>query len=312
MGRVGTAIADGVSRRALPTHLTLVDIDAARAEAEALDLTDALTMLRPLVINHSSDVASTAGSHLIFITAGARQRPGESRLQLLGRNVAILASIVPQAARLSPAAVLVVVSNPCDVLTYVTARLAGDATRVIGSGTNLDSARLVSLLARRARVAAREVQAVIVGEHGDSSVAAWSIATIAGLPLRAISADLEAPAVREDLLRTVRGAAAEIIRYKGFTATAVGESCADLARCVLGASTTVRPVTTRVPAATFDGLDQDVYLSLPVRLGAGHIGALLVPQLDSDEMKLLLRSAHVLLQAQRDADVHLSKVLTTE
>eukprot|EP00178_Gracilaria_changii_P014801 TRINITY_DN4152_c0_g1_i1.p3 TRINITY_DN4152_c0_g1~~TRINITY_DN4152_c0_g1_i1.p3 ORF type:complete len:334 (-),score=84.89 TRINITY_DN4152_c0_g1_i1:5031-6032(-) len=311
MGKVGAAIADAVSRRALATHLVLVDVVASRAESEALDLSDAMAILHPLQITHSSDMHATKHSHLIFITAGARQRPNESRLQLLGRNVAILSSFVPQLVQLSPDAIVVVVSNPCDVLTYVTARLAGHSARgrVIGSGTNLDSARLVSALAQRARVAAGEVHAVIIGEHGDSSVAAWSIATIGGLPLRAVSTDLEATAVREQLVRDVRNAAGEIISYKGFTATAVGESCADLARCILSASVNVRPVTTRVAGGTFDGIAQEVYLSLPVRLGAGGVGESLVPLLDDAETALLHKSATVLLEAQREADVHLARVL---
>lgn len=312
MGRVGTAIANAIARRGTATHLVLIDVQPNRAESEALDLQDTVPFLKPLQLMHSTEISASKDSHIIIITAGARQRPGESRLELLGRNVSILSSIVPQAVKLSPNAVFLIVSNPCDVLTYVAARLAGEkcAHRVIGSGTNLDSARLVSALSRRAEIAAREVNAVIIGEHGDSSVAAWSIATINGLPLRAVSTDLETEIVRDQLLREVRGAAAEIIKYKGYTATAVGESCADLAACILSGSVHVRPLTTKVPGGTFPTISESIYFSVPVRLGGCGDMGILVPKLNECELGLLCKSAAVLLAAQKDADVHLERVLS--
>lgn len=311
MGRVGTAIANAIARRGTATHLALIDVQPNRAQSEALDLQDTIPFLNPLQLTHSTEISASKGSHIIIITAGARQRPGESRLDLLGRNVSILSSIIPPTVKLSPNAVFLVVSNPCDVLTYVAARLAGEkaAHRVIGSGTNLDSARLVSALSRRADIAAREVNAVIIGEHGDSSVAAWSIATISGLPLRAISTDLETEIIREQLLREVRGAASEIIKYKGYTATGVGESCADLAACILSGSIHVRPVTTRIPGGTFPVITESIYFSMPVRLGGSGDMGILVPKLDERELALLSKSASVLLAAQQDADVHLERVL---
>lgn len=310
MGRVGAAIADAITRRDIATHLVLIDVVASRVASEALDLGDAIPFRNPVEISHSSRMDASANSDLVFITAGARQREGESRLALLGRNVAIMNSIIPTVVTHSPHAAIIIVSNPCDVMTYVAAQLAGPqhAARILGSGTNLDSARLVSAIAREARVASSEVQACIVGEHGDSSVAVWSIASINGLPLRAVSEDLESASVRESLLRDVRQAAGEIIKAKGYTATAVGESCADLAHSMLNGTVNVRPVSTCVPANTFSGIVEDIYFSVPVRLSETGVSGLYVPKLDEEELGLLRKSADVLLAAQREADVHLKKI----
>jgi L-lactate dehydrogenase len=184
VGNVGMACAQTILTQDLTDELALVDILPDKLRGEMLDLQHAAAFLPRAKIVAHTDYAITAESDICIVTAGARQREGESRLTLVERNVSFFKQIIPQLAKYSPNAILLIIANPVDALTYVSRRLSGFPTnRVIGSGTNLDSSRFRWILADRLEVNAQNVHGYIVGEHGDSSVPLWSSVNVAGVPL---------------------------------------------------------------------------------------------------------------------------------
>lgn len=250
----------------------------------------------------STDYAVTADSDLCIITAGVRQREGESRRALVQRNVAIFKSIVPQLVRHSPNAILLVVSNPVDVLTYVTWKISGLPThRVFGSGTNLDSGRFRFLLSERFNVSPSSMHAMIIGEHGDASVPVWSTANIAGTPLRNVQAPEGEPkdtaAQFNEIASNVVNAAYEIIRLKGYTSWAIGLSVCELAEAIMHDLRRVVPVS--VNAKGFPGITEDVYCSLPAVLDLGGVARVLDIRLSDSERTALLAGVQQLLDLQK-------------
>ncbi len=185
-GSVGAAIAYASLIRGVAERISIYDIDAAKARAEVLDLNHGVEFVPEATVDGGDDVGICAGADVVVLTAGAKQKPGQSRLDLAAANVALCRAIVPQLVAHAPDAVILLVTNPVDVLTYEATHIAGlPAGQVFGSGTVLDSSRLRHLLARRCRVAVQNVHAYIAGEHGDSEFALWSSATIGGVPLTA-------------------------------------------------------------------------------------------------------------------------------
>lgn len=219
-GFVGSSIAFTLLQSGIFSELILLDVNRDRAEGEAMDLSHGLPFAHPMQIRAGSygDLADCA---LIIITAGAGQKPGETRLELVHKNVEIYREIIPRIARRNREAILLVVSNPVDVLTYAAWRLSGyPAERVLGSGTVLDTARLKYLLGEHLQVDSRSVHAVIIGEHGDSELAVWSGANISGVPLEhfcELRGHYDHAAADAWLRREVRESAYEIIRRKGAT-----------------------------------------------------------------------------------------------
>lgn len=197
-----------------------------------------------------SDFAVTAGSRLCIVTAGARQREGESRLDLVQRNTDILKGLIPKLVEYSPDTTLLIVSNPVDILTYVAWKLSGlPKNRVIGSGTNLDSSRFRFLMSQRLGVAPTSCHGWIIGEHGDTSVPVWSGVNIAGVRLREINPAVgteEDPERWCDLHKQVVESAYEVIRLKGYTSWAIGLSVASLASAILRNTHNVHAVSTLV------------------------------------------------------------------
>jgi L-lactate dehydrogenase len=168
----------------LADELALVDVDPEKLRGEMLDLQHAAAFLPRAKIVANTDYKVTEGSDICIVSAGARQRDGESRLALVQRNVAIFKSIIPQLVKYSPGAILLIISNPVDALTYVAWKLSGfPSNRVFGSGTNLDSSRFRGLLADRLDVSAHNVHGYVIGEHGDSSVPVWSTVNVGGVPI---------------------------------------------------------------------------------------------------------------------------------
>ncbi|ONK80603.1 uncharacterized protein A4U43_C01F19660 [Asparagus officinalis] len=278
-----------------------------KLRGEMLDLQHAAAFLPGTRISSSVDYSVTAGSHLCIITAGARQIAGESRLDLVQRNVAMFKKIVPELAKQSPASTILVVSNPVDVLTYVTWKLSGfPAGRVIGSGTNLDSSRFRFLLADHLEVNAQDVQAHMVGEHGDSSVALWSSITVGGVPVLSSLKNSQIKYEEEALERirkAVVGSAYEVIRLKGYTSWAIGYSVANLARTLLRDQRRIHPVS--LLAKGFYGIpdDKEVFLSLPAQLGRKGIIGVANVELTEEESVHLRRSAETLWEIQRQLDL---------
>ncbi|KAG6495082.1 L-lactate dehydrogenase B-like [Zingiber officinale] len=310
-GNVGMAIAQTILTQDLADELALVDAKPDLLRGEMLDLQHAAAFLPRTRILASTDYAVTADSDLCIVTAGARQVPGETRLDLLHRNVALFKLIVPPLARHSPAALLLVVSNPVDVLTYITWKLSGfPPNRVIGSGTNLDSSRFRFLLADHLEVNAQDVQAYMVGEHGDSSVALWSSISVGGVPVldQLASDDNNAAVVMEqEVLERIRKAvvdsAYEVIRLKGYTSWAIGYSVASLARSLLRDQHRIHPVS--LLAAGFYGIprDRQVFLSLPAQIGRSGVLTVANLHLTDEEAACLQRSAETLWELQQKLEL---------
>ncbi|OWM86448.1 L-lactate dehydrogenase B-like [Punica granatum] len=300
-GNVGMAIAQTILTQDLVDELALVDAKPDMLRGEMLDLQHAAAFLPRTRILASTDYSVTECSDLCIVTAGARQMPGESRLGLVQRNVALFRSIIPPLAKFSPDSVILIVSNPVDVLTYVAWKLSGfPPNRVIGSGTNLDTSRFQFLLADHLDVNAQDVQAYIVGEHGDSSVALWSSISVGGVPILSFLDKHQIPYEKqmlEGIHEKVVGGAYEVINLKGYTSWAIGYSVASLARCITRDQRRIHPVS--VLARGFYGIkDEDIFLSLPVQLGrSGVVGVANVCMTD-EEAGRLRASAEAILEVQ--------------
>ncbi|XP_043724349.1 L-lactate dehydrogenase A-like [Telopea speciosissima] len=300
-GNVGMAIAQTILTQDLADEIALVDVNADKLRGEMLDLQHAAAFLPRTKILASVDYSVTAGSDLCIVTAGARQIVGESRLNLLQRNVTLFSKIIPQLAKYSPDTILLIVSNPVDVLTYVAWKLSKfPSNRVIGSGTNLDSSRFRFLIADHLDVNAQDVQAYIVGEHGDSSVALWSSISVGGVPVLSFLEKQEINYEKETLEnmhKEVINGAYEVIRLKGYTSWAIGYSVASLARTILRNQRRVHPVS--VLAKGFYGMDDgEVFLSLPAQLGRGGVLGVINVHLTDEEAGHLRDSAKTISEYQ--------------
>jgi L-lactate dehydrogenase len=303
-GAVGTAIAYAAQIRGVCRRLALYDLNARKVRAEVLDLNHGLQFTPMTQITGSDDLQVCAGADVIVITAGAKQRPGQTRLDLATANVAMCRDLVPRLVALAPDTILLLVTNPVDVVTYAAQRFSGLPTsRVFGSGTVLDSSRLRFLIAQRTGVAVQNVHAYIAGEHGDSEVPLWSTATIAGLPVPDwVSRDgtrLDRKA-RTEIHDTVVGSAYEIIEGKGATSLAVGLAVSRILEAVINDEHRVLPVSSRL-----DGLHglSDVCLSMPAVLGRRGIDRVLATPVDGDELARLTRSAHTLRSVAAELDL---------
>ncbi|XP_044486455.1 L-lactate dehydrogenase B-like [Mangifera indica] len=305
-GNVGMAIAQTILTQDLVDELALVDAKPDKLRGEMLDLQHAAAFLPRTKIQASVDYSVTVGSDLCIVTAGARQIAGESRLNLLQRNVALFKNIIPLLVKYSPDSVLMVVSNPVDVLTYVAWKLSGfPSNRVIGSGTNLDSSRFRFLIADHLEVNAQDVQAYIVGEHGDSSVALWSSISVGGVPILSFLEKQQIAYEKETLEnihKEVVGSAYEVISLKGYTSWAIGYSAANLARSILRDQRKIHPVS--VLAKGFYGIDGgDVFLSLPAQLGRGGVLGVTNVHLTEEEAQRLRDSARTILEVQTELGI---------
>ncbi|ULE31463.1 L-lactate dehydrogenase [Mycobacterium sp. IDR2000157661] len=295
-GSVGTAVAYACLIRGSAGALALYDVNADKVRSEVLDLNHGRQFVPHCTVEGSDDIAVIAGSAVVVVTAGAKQHPGQSRLDLAGNNVAMARDLTPQVLEHAPDAVIVVVTNPVDVVTYAVARTAdGAPARVFGSGTVLDSGRFRFLIAERANVNVGNVHAVIVGEHGDSEIPLWSSVSIGGLPAdRFRTADGTAvfdPATRQEISADVVNAAYQIIAGKGATNLAIGLSAARIVEAVLGDQHRIMPVSTVQRGAY--GIS-GVALSLPTVVSAGGAGQVLEVPLSTAELDGLRESATAL------------------
>ncbi|KAL6004961.1 hypothetical protein ACLOJK_005520 [Asimina triloba] len=305
-GNVGMAIAQTLLTQDLTDELALVDANPEKLRGEMLDLQHAAAFLPRTRILASVDSAVTAHSDLCIVTAGARQTPGETRLNLLQRNVTLFRNIIPQLARYSPNSTLLIVSNPVDVLSYVAWKLSGfPSNRVIGSGTNLDSSRFRFLIANHLDVNAQDVQADIVGEHGDSSVALWSSISVGGVPILSFLEKQEIAYEKETLEKihkAVVESAYEVIQLKGYTSWAIGYCVASLARTLLRDQRRIHPVS--VLAKGFYGIDGgEVFLSLPAQLGRGGVLGVANVHMSDEEARRLPDSAQAILDVQGQLEI---------
>ncbi|OCB14134.1 L-lactate dehydrogenase [Mycolicibacterium porcinum] len=299
MGGVGTAIAYACLIRGSAGALALYDIDAKKVRAELLDLNHGSQFVPHCPITGSDDVAVTADSAIVIVTAGAKQDEGQTRLDLATTNVAMAQSLTPLLLAQSPGAIIVFVTNPVDVVTYAAVQAAGtDDGHIFGSGTVLDSSRFRYLIAERADLAIANVHGFIVGEHGDSQIPLWSSVSIGGVPAESFRIDGNVvfdEATRNQISADVVNAAYEVIAGKGATSLAIGLSTARIIEAILGDQHRVLPVST-VQRGAYE-ID-DVCLSLPTVVTATGTGQVLEVPLSVAELLSLQASAATLKQAQ--------------
>lgn len=292
-GFVGASIAFSLVQEEMFSELVLIDINQTKAEGEAMDLSHGLPFVYPMKI-YAGTYADLADCFLIIITAGAGQRPGETRLELVRKNVEIFRDMIPQITAVTQDARLLIVSNPVDVMTYAAWKLSGyPPEHVIGSGTVLDTARLKYLLGAHLGVDSRSVHAFIIGEHGDSELAVWSSANISGVDLDSFC-DICGACDGETLHRLyedVRTSAYKVIEKKGATYYAIALAVTRIARAIVREEHSVLPVSAYVNGHY--GVS-DVYFGVPSIVGAEGIEKVLDIPLDASEQQQLEHSVQTL------------------
>nr|WP_288703972.1 L-lactate dehydrogenase [uncultured Ruminococcus sp.] len=292
-GFVGASIAFSLIQEEMFSELVLIDINQTKAEGEAMDLSHGLPFVHPMKI-YAGTYADLADCFLIIITAGAGQRPGETRLELVRKNVEIFRDMIPKITAVTQDARLLIVSNPVDVMTYAAWKLSGyPPEHVIGSGTVLDTARLKYLLGAHLGVDSRSVHAFIIGEHGDSELAVWSSANISGVDLDSFC-DICGACDGETLHRLyedVRTSAYKVIEKKGATYYAIALAVTRIARAIVREEHSVLPVSAYVNGHY--GVS-DVYFGVPSIVGAEGVEKVLDIPLDGSEQQQLEHSVQTL------------------
>ena len=289
-GSVGATIAYACMVRGIGRHISIYDIARAKVEAEVLDLNHGLMFTPEMTLDGSDDLQVLAGSHVIVVTAGAKQKPGQTRLDLASTNTNICLKLIPNLLRVAPDAILLMVTNPVDVLTYIAQKISGlDSRRVFGSGTVLDSSRFRFLLAQRCGVAVANVHAYIAGEHGDSEIPLWSSASIGNVPLLHWGINDQE---RKSIFEQVRRAADRVIAGKGATNYAVGLAVTAVLQAVLGDEGRVLPVSSLI--TDYCGL-RNVCLSMPAIVNRNGVDSILPVPLNDEEQHGLQTSAEAIL-----------------
>ena len=296
VGNVGATTAYSLTLQGIGTEIVLVDSDRHRTEAHRMDILHATPFAYPVRL-HAGELSDLAGCSVVILAAGVAQLPGESRLQLLSRNADVFRELVPEIVRFAHNPVLLVATNPLDIMTQIATALSGlPPSRVLGSGTILDTARFRSLLAERFSVSPSSVHAYVLGEHGDSEVLIWSTAQIAGVPLQRYAAaakvSLDA-GVMAEIDEAVRKAAYHIIAGKGATYYGIGAALARLVRCIEHDEHAIFTACSMTPEV--EGVKQ-VALSLPLVIGCDGVQKQVYPQMDKTESQALRGSAEVIKQ----------------
>ncbi len=299
-GLVGSTAAYAMVMSGVGREIVMVDVSRERAQAQADDISHAVPFAHPLDI-YAGDYKNLAGSHAVVIAAGVNRQPGETRIQLLQRNAAIFREVVPQVLEHAANAVLVIATNPVDVTTHLTARIAAQggvpSTRIIGSGTTLDTARFRALLSDHLGVDARHVHGYVLGEHGDSQVLTWSLVTVGGVHLyeyyemRGMQIN---DAFQTDIDQRVRFAGRSIIAGKGATYYGIGSALARIVDVVLHDQRAILTVCTPQPEVASV---RDVTVSLPQLVGGQGVIATLPIALSPQENAALHNSAQIVRDA---------------
>lgn len=307
-GFVGATAGYALVMQGIGREIVLVDQNTARAAAEADDIRHAVPFAHPLEVRAGS-YADLAGCRVVVLCAGVGQKPGETRLQLLKRNADVFRQVVPSVLAHAKDAVLVVATNPVDVMTHIAATIAVKegipTSRVLGSGTTLDTARFRSLLGAHCGVDAHHVHASVIGEHGDSEVLTWSLVSIGGIPLETFTrlrgVELSA-ATRDTIDQQVRRAAYTIIQGKAATYYGIGSALARIVNVILHDQRSILTVCT--PTASVGGVN-DVTVSLPRLVGGHGILETFPMPLDARESELLENSARIIREALDEVLIHL-------
>lgn len=293
-GFVGASIAFTLMQRGYYSEMVLIDAVRPKAEGEAMDLSDGLPYANAMTIT-AGDYKDAEDASLIIITAGAAQKPGETRLDLVAKNTRIMASIINDIKSTAFEGILLIVSNPVDVLTHEALRLSGyPENKVIGSGTVLDTARLKDDISEHLKVDATNVHTMIIGEHGDSEVPVWSVTNIAGVPLNdfcEFRGHKNHKEAMQKIYEDVRDSAYKIIERKGATYYGVAMAVTRIVRCLARDEHAVLPIS--VPLHGQYGID-GVHLSIPTVLGKNGIETVLEMPLNGSEQVALIKSADAL------------------
>ena len=302
-GFVGATSAFSLIQTGLFSEMVLIDANQQKAEGEAMDLSHGSAYLTPMNI-YAGSYDDIVDAGLIVITAGANQKPNETRLDLVKKNVAIFKSIIPEIKNRNCEGILLIVSNPVDILTYVTLKLSGfPANRVIGSGTVLDTARLKYVLGKHLQVDPRDVHAYIIGEHGDSELAVWSGAQVAGIHINhfcELRGHFEHQAAMERLAQEVKDSAYDIIEKKGATYYGVAVAVKRIATAIVKNEHAVLPVSSLMNGQF--GLD-DLCLSIPTVVGQNGVEMIVDIFLDNEENEKLQSSAKALKEVLDELDL---------
>ena len=292
-GAVGATIAFAITQKSLFSELVLIDSNHAKAEGEAMDICHGLPFTHPMKV-YAGDYSDISDCFLIIITAGAAQRPDETRLDIVHRNVEIYKKIIPQITKYNKEAIILVVSNPVDILTYCTIKLSGyPANRVLGSGTVLDTARLKYRLGRSLCVDSRSIHAFIIGEHGDSELAGWSSANVSGIDLddfHGLCGSCDNISFNE-IYESVRDSAYEVIERKGATYYGIAMAVMKIIVSIIRDEHSVLPVSCYIDGHY--GLS-DLCIGVPAIVGNEGVEKVLDIPLDVEEQQKLSASVKTL------------------
>ncbi|MFH5836276.1 L-lactate dehydrogenase [Proteiniclasticum sp. C24MP] len=294
-GFVGSTTTYALMLGGLCEDLVLVDVNKDKAIGEAMDLSHGAAFVKPVKVM-SGDYEDTQGSDIVIITAGAAQKPGETRLDLVNKNIGIYRQIIPEIVKYSPDSILLVVSNPVDILSYVAYKLSGfPRERVIGSGTVLDTSRFRTLLAEYLDVDARSIHGYIIGEHGDSEIAAWSLTNIAGVNLKEYVSITEKGkgdlSFMEYIPLSVKNAAYEMINTKGYTNYAVALAVRRICEAITGDEKAILTVSSLLDGEY--GLS-DLYIGIPSIVGKEGVKKVIEVPLKDKEREDFIASAHTM------------------
>jgi len=296
LGRVGSSTAFALLMKGFAREMVLIDVDKKRAEGDALDLIHGTPFTRRANI-YAGDYADLKGSDVVIVAAGVPQKPGETRLQLLGRNARVMKEIARNVSKYAPDSIVIVVTNPVDVLTYFFLKESGmDPRKVFGSGTVLDTARLRTLIAQHCGFSPRSVHVYVIGEHGDSEVPVWSGAMIGGIPLQNICQICQKcdSKILENFAEKTKRAAYEIIERKGATHYAIALAVADIVESIFFDEK--RVLTLSVYLEDYLGV-KDLCISVPVTLGKHGVERILELNLNEEELEAFRKSASILKNA---------------
>ena len=293
-GFVGSASAFALMQSGLFSEMVLIDADRNKAVGEALDISHGLPFAKPVQI-YDGDYDDISDAAVIIVTAGAGQKPGETRLDLVKKNVGIFRSIIPEIAKRNKDAILLIVANPVDILTYTAVKLSGyPENRVFGSGTVLDSARLKYLLGEHLNVDSRSVHAFIIGEHGDSEIAAWSSANVSGIPINnfcEMRGHFNHEKAMKEIAEGVKNSAYEIIEKKKATYYGIAMSVKRICEAIVRDEKSILPVSSIQHGN--HGID-GVALSMPAIVGKDGVETTVPIELDENEEAALRKSAETL------------------
>ncbi|XP_012279137.1 L-lactate dehydrogenase [Orussus abietinus] len=300
-GQVGAACVSSILLQNIASHVAMVDAFPKKLEGEGMDCSHAAMLLRDPRIEYDTDFCVSSNSRVVIVASGARQKRGQSRMDLVRLNVDIVKNIVPPLVEYSPNAVFVIVSNPVDILSWVTWKVSGlPVNRVIGSGTHLDTARFRFLIAERLCVAPSAVHGYVIGEHGDSQVPVWSGVNVAGIQFRDILPNIGLETDEEkwnEIHKDVIRAGATVRCLKGSSSFAVSVCVADITRAILRDSQAVKTVSTMIQG--HHDVCHETFLSLPCVIGENGVTKVIRMRITEHEKKLFQTSADAVFNVQK-------------